>query len=115
MLSNSRRCAAAAGPPLISLTCTTSSLLPARGSPSARRTAPIAARSASRPMRPMPLMPTRIHPPLRRSADGVADLIEALLQRHSVERSERQAREDLEATPDHAIELVEQGDPLNRR
>ena len=50
--------AVAALPPLSSLRCTTSSRLPARGSSCGRSAAPKAARSARRPIRPMPLMPT---------------------------------------------------------
>ena len=59
-LSNCSRCAVAAAPPLISLRCTTSRRLPARGSSCGRSAAPIAARRARRPMRPMPLIPTFI-------------------------------------------------------
>ena len=57
-LSNSSKCAVACAPPLISFKCTTSSRLPARGSSLCRSAAPIAARSARRPMRPRPLIPT---------------------------------------------------------
>ena len=104
MLSNSSRCAVAAAPPLSSLTCTTSSRLPARGSSGgamhaaqrrAQRQPPDAAHAvdADRHAR---------SPLSARCPRGVADLVEPRLQRHPVERRERQAGEDLDPPADHA-------------
>ena len=72
---------------------------------------PSAARSASRPIRPMPLMPTRIV-----SASALASMPTApspissrrALQRHAVERGERQVDEDLDPAMKAGVQLVQQ-------
>src|SRR5215211_6495234 len=115
MLSNSSRCAVAAVPPLISFTCTMSSRLSRRGSSPGRWTPPIAARNASLPMRPMPLMPTLMASPSHRCPLAVAQPVEALLERDAVERGVRQVDEDLQTPADHAIELVDHDGALDQR
>ena len=68
-------------------------------------------------MRPMPLMPTFIvrSARSRRCVDGIADLVEALLQRHPVERCVGKVDEDLEAPADHAVQLVDHRGALHVR
>ena len=71
---------------------------------------PIAARSARRPMRPMPLMPTRIaQPPAarQRARRPRADLVEPRLERHAIELGKGQVGEDLDPAVQAGVELVQ--------
>ena len=80
-----------------------------RGSPSTRAIAPDPEHEGrSRPMRPMPLMPTLMALLLDRKLAAIAELVQAGLERHAFQCAERQANKGLQSAADHSIELVEQ-------
>src|SRR5207248_9131832 len=74
---------------------------------------PMAERSASLPMRPMPLMPTFIFIFLSgRYARRIANFVQARLESHAIERLERKTREYLKPPTNHGVKLVQQGGTL---
>src|SRR5665213_6762 len=69
----------------------------------------IAARNASRPMRPIPLMPTLITIlPSWCYTGRIADFIQACLERHPIERRKGEAGEYLKAPANHGVQLIQQ-------